>query len=173
MTLVLINGISTAGKSSIARELIDRGYEAYDIERNGISAWYNIESGERAAEFGKVPERTKEWMDQHEFRMSIDWLNDTAEKAKTNLIFLCGAAANDKEVYKRCDIVFWLKTDEHTIRNRLSIPREHTFGTKPHELERILKGNIRKQKEYENAGAVIIDARRDLGAVIDEIILSA
>lgn len=70
--LILITGISTSGKSTIAKELVKRGYEAYDTEHNGISAWYNKETNERAAEFGQVPERTKEWMDQHEWRMSMD-----------------------------------------------------------------------------------------------------
>lgn len=36
MSLVLITGISTSGKSSIAKELSRRGYEAYDTEHNGI-----------------------------------------------------------------------------------------------------------------------------------------
>lgn len=71
MSLILITGISTSGKSSIATELIGRGYEAYDTEHNGISAWFNKETGERAAEFGHVADRTKEWMDRHEWRMSI------------------------------------------------------------------------------------------------------
>jgi len=71
VSLILITGISTSGKSSIATELIGRGYEAYDTEHNGISAWFNKETGERAAEFGHVADRTKEWMDRHEWRMSI------------------------------------------------------------------------------------------------------
>jgi nucleoside-triphosphatase THEP1 len=43
MSLILITGVSTSGKSTIAQELVKRGYESYDTEHNGISAWYNRE----------------------------------------------------------------------------------------------------------------------------------
>ncbi|HET6747059.1 MAG TPA: hypothetical protein VFH06_03075 [Candidatus Saccharimonadales bacterium] len=90
MSLILITGISTSGKSSIAEELVERGFEAYDTEHNGISAWFNKETGERAAEFGQVADRSKKWMDQHEWRMSMDWVRRKVEESTNKQIFLCG-----------------------------------------------------------------------------------
>ena len=55
MSLTLITGTSTSGKSAVAKELVKRGYEAYDTEHNGISAWYNKKTNKRAAEFGEIP----------------------------------------------------------------------------------------------------------------------
>jgi shikimate kinase len=170
MSLILITGISTSGKSSIAKELIKQGFEAYDTEHNGISAWFNKETGEKAAEFGQVADRTKEWMDQHEWRMSMDWVRQKVEESADKQIFLCGGGANEPEVRELCDKVIWLKTDEATIRSRINNPRDHTYGTKPHELERILEGNGRKEAEYQEYGAIMVDARQSFEKVVDEIL---
>jgi shikimate kinase len=170
MPPILITGISTSGKSTIAKELARRGYEAYDTEHDGISAWFNKETSERAAEFGQIPERTKEWMDKHEWRMSMDWVRQKAEEATSKPIFLCGGGANEPEVRDLCGKVIWLKTDEATIRSRVNNPRDHTYGTKPHELKRILESNKRKEVEYLACGAVMIDARRSIDEVVDEIL---
>lgn len=170
MPLVLITGISTSGKSSVAKELVKRGYEAHDTEHNGISAWFNKETGEKAAEFGQVADRTKEWMDQHEWRMSMDWVKQKLKESTDRQIFLCGGGANEPEVRELCDKVIWLKTDEATIRSRVNNPRDHTYGTQPHELERILEGNERKEAEYQGYGAIIVDARRPFEKVVDEIL---
>lgn len=74
MPLILITGTSTSGKSAVAKELVKRGYEAYDMEHNGISAWYNKKTGKRAAEFGEMPVRSEAWLSKHEWRTSMDWL---------------------------------------------------------------------------------------------------
>jgi dephospho-CoA kinase len=65
MPLILITGSSTSGKSTVANALTERGYEAYDLERNGISAWHNKQTGERVAEFKDMPERAAHWLGQH------------------------------------------------------------------------------------------------------------
>lgn len=168
--LVFITGISTSGKSTMAKELPKRGYEAHDLEHNGISAWFNKETGTRDAEFGQVPERTKEWMDAHEWRVSIDWVNNISKKAANKTIFFCGGGANEKDIIAKCDKIIWLSTDEGTIKKRVSIPRDHTYGTKPHELAAAIEGNSQKEKEYEQMGAVMIDARQSLDSVIKDIL---
>lgn len=170
MPLLLITGIAGSGKSTICKELVKRGYEAYDTEHNGISAWYNKKTGKRVAEFRQVPERTKEWMDQHEWRISLEWVKQKAKEAVDKPIFLCGGGANEPEVRTMCQTVIWLKTDEKTIRARVNNPRDHTYGTKPHELERILEGNKRKEAAYRNYGAIMVGAMRPVEEVVDEIL---
>lgn len=170
MSLVLITGISTSGKSSIAKELTKRGYDAYDTEHNGISAWFNKETGEKAAEFGQVSDKSKDWFDRHEWRMSMDWVMQKAEESSSEHIFLCGGGANEPEVRELCDKVIWLKTDEATIRSRVNNPRDHTYGMQPHELERILEGNKQKEAEYKEYGAIMVDVRQPFDKVVDQIL---
>jgi len=55
VSLIFITGISTAGKSTIAKELSGLGYEAHDTEHNGTSVWFSRVTGGRAAEFNECP----------------------------------------------------------------------------------------------------------------------
>jgi shikimate kinase len=170
MPLILITGTSTSGKSSVAQELKAWGYEAYDTEHDGISAWHNKKTGEKIAEFGEIPERTPEWLSEHEWLMSLDWVNKISEKAKDMTIFLCGGAANEAEVRKVCQTVIWLKTDEATIRKRVNVARDHDYGTKPHELDQAIKESNYGNIAYPAMGATIIDATQPLDRVVDDIL---
>lgn len=170
MALFLVTGTSTSGKTTVAKVLRQRGYEAYDTEHNGISAWFNKETGERAAEFGQVPERTKTWFDQHEWRISIGWVQQVLNTAHDTSVFLCGGGANEAEIRTLCKNVIWLQTDEATIRERVVIPRDHTYGTKPHELAAAIENNETKEAEYRAFGAVIIDARQPVEQIVDDIL---
>ena len=170
MALILVTGISTSGKSAVAAELQKRGYEAHDTEHNGISAWFNKQTGKRVAEFGKVPERTKEWLDRHEWLISTDWVAQVANKAKSRPIFLCGGSSNEPEIREICDQVVWLKTNEAMIRQRVNNPRDHDYGTKPHELAAAIQGNIQKEAEYSAYGAIMIDATQPIESVVDAVL---
>ncbi|MFI5270940.1 MAG: AAA family ATPase [Candidatus Saccharimonadales bacterium] len=169
MPLILVTGTSTSGKSAVAKELVKRGYEAYDMEHNGISAWYNKKTGKRAAEFGAMPERTEVWLRQHEWRTSIDWVKQKAAEAKDKPIFLCGGAANEADIRALCQTVLWLKTDEETIQKRVNNARDHDYGTKPHELAQIIKVNSYNETIYPSKfGALMVDARQPIDVVVDE-----
>jgi len=170
MSLIFITGISTSGKSTVASKLQQRGYEAYDTEHDDISAWYNKQSGKRAAGFGEMPERTKEWLEQHEWLISKEWVASKAATAHTKPIFLCGGSTNESEIRKMCDKVVWLKTNEASISQRVNYPRDHDYGTKPHELARAIESNVQKQAEYEAYGAILVDATQPIDKVVDEIL---
>lgn len=157
----------------MAVELAKRGYEAYDTEHNGIGAWFNKETGERAAEFGKVPSRTPEWMNQHHWLISEDWVRQKAIEAKNKTVFLCGGSSDVLNVAPYLDKIIWLKTDDETIRKRVNNPRDHTYGTMPHELEKILKENIEQEQQYKDLGATTVDAREPLEQVVNKVVESA
>lgn len=169
MPVIFITGISTSGKSSVAKELRAKGFTAYDLEHNGMSAWFHKETGTRDAEFGQVPERTEAWMNSHEWRISIDMIRAIIQEAGDSPLFLCGGGANESELVPLCDYVVWLKTDEETIRSRVNNPRDHTYGTQPHELADAIAGNISKEQYYRGLGATFIDSRKQLDEVIIEI----
>lgn len=171
MPFILITGASTSGKSSVAKELQKRGYEAYDMEHDGISTYFNKKTGHRAAEFGKAPERSEAWLDQHEWLISQEWLKEKSETAKDSLIFACGGTGRPSVILPFFDTVFWLKVDESTIRSRVNNPRDHDYGTRPHELAKAIRANTVDKFLYKDAGAQIVDATQPLNQVIDEILL--
>jgi len=170
MSLIFITGTSTSGKSTIAKELSKCGYEVYDTEHIPSSGWHNKKTGKRVAGFGEMPERTQEWLGQHEWRISLDWVRDTAKKARDKSVVLCGGSANEPEVRKLCSKVIWLKTDEQTIRSRVNNPRDHDYGTRPHELAAAIKNNQRKEAEYREAEAIMVDATQPIDDVVETII---
>ncbi len=170
MSLIFITGISTSGKSTIAKELSRRGYEAYDTEHNGISAWYNIRSGKIAAGFNEVTDRSKEWLDQHEWLISVDQVSRFKENAQNKPVFLCGGSANDEIIRDMCSAVVWLKTNEETIRRRVRNPRDHDYGTRPHELALAIASNKTKEAEYRRYGAIMIDATKPIETVAESIL---
>ena len=172
MSLILVTGISTSGKSTMAVELTRRGFKAYDTEHNGIGAWFNKETGERVAEFGEVPSRTPDWMNLHHWLISEDWVKRTAIEAKDQTVFLCGGTSDVTNILSMLDKIIWLKTDEKTINSRVNNPRDHTYGTKAHELEKILKENVEQEQQFRRLGATIVDARQALEQVVNEVIKS-
>ena len=166
MPLILISGISTSGKSTIRKELSKLGYEAYDTEHNGISAWFNKKTSERAAEFGEISHKPIGWLDEHEWRISVEWVRNIALKAKDAPIFLCGGASNIADVISFCSVVIWLQTDEVTIRKRVNNPRDHDYGTRPHELSKIIRENKLQEADYRSFDAKMVDATQDLADVM-------
>ena len=100
----------------------------------------------------------------------MDWVRQKANDSTDRRIFICGGGMNESDIRELCNKVVWLKTDEATIRSRVNNPRDHTYGTKPHELERILEGNGRKEAEYLEYGAIMVDARQPFEKVVDEIL---
>jgi shikimate kinase len=171
MPLAFVTGISTAGKSTVAKELSKLGYEAYDTEHNGMSAWFNKSTNERVAGFNEMPKRTEAWLNQHEWRIDIDKVVQLSKKAgeEDRVIFLCGGSANESDIRAMCKWVIWLMTDEDTIRKRVNNLRDHDYGTLPHELAKAIAANQRKESGYREYGAFIIDARQPISEVIDGI----
>jgi len=49
-------------------------------------------------------------------------------------------------------------------------PRDHDYGTHLHELARAIAANIQKEAEYHDYSAMIADAIRPIGEVIDAIL---
>jgi shikimate kinase len=170
MPLILIIGTSTSGKSTVAIELSKRGYVAYDTEHNGISAYYNKATGKYAASFGDAPERTPEWLSQHAWNMSLDRIKEIKETTKGTLAFLCGGSDNANEVRALCDTTIWLHTNEATIRTRVNNPRDHDYGTLPHELELAFTTAVTGEAYYRKLGAIVIDATQPINKVVDDIL---
>jgi shikimate kinase len=172
MPLAFITGISTAGKSTVAKELSKLGYEAIDTEHDGMSAYFNKTTHERAAGFNEMPERTESWLNQHEWLIDENKIASLQKKAETEnkIIFLCGGSENEPDIRAMCKWVVWLMTDEDTIRKRVNNPRDHDYGTRPHELAMAIASNKKKESEYRNNGAIIIDARQPMSKVIEEIL---
>lgn len=172
MPLIYITGISVSGKSAVRTELLKRGYEAHGTDEDGIANFHNNETGEIVGNPIDAPSRTKEWREQHTWKISREAVEKLAEKAKTTNkpIFLCGVAGNDGEVWDLFSQVFALTLDEPTLRERLAARTNNSFGKASHELESLLEWQRTAAEDYAKLGATLIDATRPLAKVVDEIL---
>jgi uridine kinase len=169
MPLIYITGPSGAGKSTVRKELQKRGYEAHDIDEDGMSAWYNIETGKKVQR-PDPPERPTDWYDYHHYRMSPERVKALAERAKDKLVFLCGIPANDLELAKYYAKVICLVIDEETMKQRIANRDTNTFGNSPEELNLMLYWHGKMLERYKNFGATMIDATQPIENVVEQIL---
>lgn len=169
MSLIYITGPSGAGKSTVRKELQKRGYEAHDTDEDGMSAWYNIETGEQVQRPGP-PVRPADWYEHHAYRMSPERVKALAERAKDKVIFLCGIPSNDLELAEYYDKVICLVIDEETMRHRVANRDTNTFGKSPDELQLMLYWHGKMLERYEKHGAAMINAMKPISEVVDEIL---
>ena len=170
MPLVYVTGLSGAGKSAVCDELRRRGYEAHDTDRDGNAVWVDCATGEVAALNAGAIERTREWLDRHEWHIVASRAEALAARARDRFVFLCGGAANEREVWHCFSLTICLAVDEQTLRHRLATRTSNDFGKSPHELASILQWHELGMDRYRELGALIIDATRPLTSVVDDVI---
>jgi dephospho-CoA kinase len=174
MSLIYITGISGSGKSEVLKELQSRGYEAYGTDEHGIAAFYNNQTGEELTHPPtRTEDRTPEWQSRNTWKMSrekVEWL---ASKSKDKLVFLCGVAANEDEVWDLFSGVLALVIDDETLKQRIATRINNNFGKASHELESILKWQSLAEQIYKKFGVVMIDATQPIHAVVDDVLSKA
>ena len=170
MPLIYITGNSGAGKSSVRKELQRRGFEAHDTDDDGITTWRHKVTGEQAERPEEESSRTKEWYEQHEWKISRQKVQEFAARAKDKPIFLCGSPTNADDMLDLYDKVICLTTDKQTLQRRIATRTDHDYGKAPNELRDILGWHDSFQDRYRKYGAVMIDATKPLNEVVDEIL---
>ncbi len=169
MPLIYITGPSGAGKSTVRNELIKRGYEAHDTDEDGLSAWYNIETGDKVQRPDEA-DRSPDWYKHHAYRISPDRVKALADRAKNKLIFLCGIPSNDLELAEYYGAVICLVIDEQTMKQRIASRETNNFGKAADELELMLYWHGKMLERYEKFGAIMIDASRPLDKVVEQVV---
>jgi dephospho-CoA kinase len=170
MALIYITGNAGVGKSTICKEFQKRGYDAHDIDEDGITAWYDKITGEQVNWPRDASGRSKEWFDKHAFKMVPARIQQFAKAAKNKTIFLCGQSIHDHEIWDLFDQIIYMAVDKQTLKNRLATRTTNEFGKTPAELEHILAVHDSFQEKHEEHGAITIDAGKSLGEIVDKIL---
>lgn len=170
MSLIYVTGISGSGKTTVAKQLSKRGYEAYDADGDGFNSWHNKIAGKRIETPENVDLHTPEWYKKHTWKTSRKKIKELAGRGKNKLIFLCGVSSNENELWDLFSKVICLVIDEKTLRHRIATRTSNEFGKAPHELKDVLHWHKSNQEAYRNSGIIIIDATQSVDRVVDEIL---
>lgn len=173
--LIYITGMSGSGKSAVLRELERRGFEAHGVDEEGYADWIHVETHERETYEEDDPDLDlHDWFKNHHWILSperITELHRQAEDGKT--IFLAGSADGDDKVWHLFDKVIVLSVDAETIKHRIESRTDNQYGKDPEEMKLILKWLEGYDDTYRGFGAEIIDAKRPIEQVVDEIVAIA
>ena len=150
----LVEGVSCAGKTTVATELERRGHHVVHGDR--VLAYQGDPvTGEPLPGF------------QHEHHV---W--DVAEVRRivadhsTPVTFFCGGSRNHARFVDLFDEVVVLELDRQTLVERLAARPADEFGADPEERELVLRLHASREDLPEG---VAVDASRPLAEVVDEI----
>lgn len=172
MGLCFVTGLSGTGKSAVLRELRARGCLARGVDEDGYADWVSRRTG-----LAEVIPRGDPEFDIHAWYRAHDWvlnvrrisvLSRAAARCRRP-VFLCGSALGEAHVWHLFDQVVALVADIPTIERRLAA-RVGDYGKAPEELAAILGWHAGFEESYRRFGAVIVDARRPLPEVADEVL---
>lgn len=163
----LIEGVSGAGKTTVAEELQRRGYHVIHGDRT-LAYPGDPETGaalEGPAE--RVTDRVR-WQHEH-WLWDVNTVKSMIADQGTSQTFFCGGARNHHHFIHLFDRVFVLDIDAGTLNLRLSRRPEDEFGGNPE--ERRLIARLHATKEDMPIAAVNIDATMSVTRVVDEILI--
>jgi broad-specificity NMP kinase len=165
MARYLITGYSGTGKSTIAKELQQRQYTAYDTDRiRGLTHYAHPKTGRRMYTIPFV-----------RYDLSkMDW-NWNARKFHRLLtdnddVFVCGITSNQDKYLQLFDKVFVLTLDAQTIEHRVATRTTSVYGKLPNEMAHILSTFESFNDFMRRQGAIPIDASLPISEVVDSIL---
>ena len=165
---VLIEGVSGAGKTTVAEELERRGHHVVHGDRK-FAYYGDPESGEAL-----------DWPDTDDAAARIAWgyahwiwpverVEGLIADPSHPLTFFCGGCRNAHHFIRRVDMVFVLDVDRDTLTRRLAGRGDDEFGGTP--LERDLVLAIRDTGDGLPHDAIRIDATRPVTEIVDAILM--
>jgi len=166
MPAYLITGVPGTGKSTIAKELTKRGFNAYDTDMVGLAELRDRKT-DRLMELSP-----DEPIDLNRYAWNWD-----KEKLRRILngngpVFLCGEASNQEEFYESFDHIFVLSIDEVILKYRLATRNVegHEYGKHPEELRHVLNVYKEFKQRLVSKGAAPVDSTKPVNKILKEII---
>lgn len=161
---VLVSGPSGAGKSTLARYFASRGKKAFDGDDvDGLPQWTDMNR--------KPKEITKEeWttMKGVLFCWNEKRLKEFVESFDE--VYLFGSADNMYELLGYFDKLYYLRSDESLISDRLSHPaRDNDFGREEPQRSLVLKTLKDYEERARKAGFEMVDASLSPEEIFDRI----
>jgi broad-specificity NMP kinase len=163
----LIEGVSGAGKTTVAEELERRGQHVVHGDRE-LAYLGDPETGQPldALAGGDEADRIRWRHARHIW--DVEKVRSLVADHRHATSFFCGGSRNSHHFIDLFDGVFVLEVDPETLDRRLAGRLDDEFGGKP--LERALVFRVHATREDLPKDAVSIDATAPVGRIVDEIL---
>lgn len=161
----LVEGVSGAGKTSVATELERRGHHVIHGDRN-FAYVGDPETGEPMVQPDGVTDSIA-WQHAH-WIWPVDKVKAIVADRTHARTFFCGGSRNAHRFIDLFDAVFILEIGSDALDRRLAQRPEDEFGGKPDERALILR--LHATREDLPKRSIAIDATAPLGHVVDAIL---
>lgn len=163
----LIEGVSGAGKTTVAEELQRRGHHVIHGDRQ-FAYYGDPETGATLAAPSQLSEEDAVAWGYRHWIWPLDKVRELIADQRHAMSFFCGGSRNRYRFIALFDAVFVLEVDPATLDRRLAGRPEDEFGGKP--IERELAMRLRASREDVPERAVSIDATAPIDRVVDAIL---
>lgn len=163
MAKVLITGRAGSGKTTVANELLKRGYTAFDADKvPSLSTWVNSKTGEAVtlADTTTVDTELYDWV----------WRPTQLENLTRQYVdfFLCGGADNDFSFDDLFDYHFVLDVSPDIQAERVKNRTNNDYGKGM--IAYVLKDQAEHIAQAQLRQSIIIDADQPVEQVVDKVI---
>lgn len=171
MSAYLITGPNGSGKSTVGRELAHSGFRVFETDiESGISGWFDTATQKRVTKLPPHP-FSQEWLKNHAWLWDQQRLQEIIDENSDKVIFFCGGAYNQKDLYNLFKKHFTLFVNDEVATKRLQSRGEgHRWKDGSAELKKMLDWNKKSKQHAENHGSVLIDSSRSVETIVDEIL---
>ena len=162
----LIEGVSGAGKTSVADELQRRGYHVVHGDRE-LAYCGDPETGKPLDGFSRESVDNITW-GYERWIWNVDKVRSVIADQNHPQSFFCGGSRNSHHFIDLFDGVFVLEVDLDTLKQRVSARADDEFGGKPEQwalIARVHATKVGLPKE-----AVPIDGTKPVARVVDDIL---
>jgi predicted kinase len=160
----LIEGVSGAGKTTVAEELERRGYQVVHgdrvLARHGDPTTGNVFDSPPAG--WSLDQRHEHWI------WDVQLVQAAVADDSRSRTFFCGGSRNSAAFLDLFDAVFVLEVDVETLNRRLDARPADEFGNAADERALVLR--VHQTREDLPMGGVSIDAARPIADVVDAIL---
>lgn len=182
MSLYFITGSAGAGKTTIQKELVSRGYAAYDTddpEKIGLSALHEKSTGKELARYNEFSwGRGGISFDTHVWGLTNEGLARMVGESANKHVFLVGRLREPmQDLDDALSLRFFLALPDAIIAERLRRRAEQAkndpgvvlWGMDQYQIDFTVEQNPILTNQYRLLGAVMIDATPEPSIVADEI----
>lgn len=159
MKRILITGMSGTGKSTVAKELMQRGYRAVDLDSPEWSRWIDTAPGDDL-----TPKQAQDWVWQE------DRVRELLSRNEEHGLFVTGCAANMGKLFDVIDTTVLLSAPLGTIMGRLRARSGDSYGQTTEEQRKVAELIEAVEPLLRQSAHIEIDTQQPVAQTVDQIL---